>query len=122
MCFWVKLPNTSYLLSIKPRIGVSWGAGWWFQPLKNISQIGSSSQLLGKNNKCSKPPTRVMLICTVLKTKQHRSQHRSRLVRPRAHEEVFCEHLGHLSSRELAAPAANKQKWLFSALVEGKIT
>ena len=27
-------------------------------PLKNISQIGSSSQLLGKIKKCSKPPTR----------------------------------------------------------------
>ena len=22
--------------------------GWWYTPLKNISQIGSSSQLLGK--------------------------------------------------------------------------
>ena len=29
--------------------------GWWYTPLKNISQIGSSSQLLGK--KCSNPPT-----------------------------------------------------------------
>ena len=31
--------------------------GGWPTPLKNISQIGSSSQLLGKIKKCSKPPT-----------------------------------------------------------------
>jgi len=57
--------KTSHVLALKPgakEMGLYIYTGWWYTypPEKYESQIASSSQLLGKIKKCSKPPTSIV--------------------------------------------------------------